>query len=69
MRDWFASKEKALDDVYHKSALRYKPDEEAIKALLLHCLEEHYGSLANAVVIDRTAGLTAEVEAVLDRYR
>lgn len=49
--DFFTEKEKTLEEVYHKSTLRYKPDESAIKQLLLDCLEHHYGSLKDCVVI------------------
>ena len=31
------------------STLRHKPDEPAIKALLIACLETHFGSLQGAV--------------------
>lgn len=58
VRMWFAQKEKHLDNLYHNSTLPHKPDESAIKELLLSCLEHHYGSLANAVVVpgsERTA--------------
>jgi uncharacterized protein len=46
---FFTDKEKALEEVYHKSTLPYKPDEPKIKQLLLECLEIHYGSLEKAV--------------------
>ena len=41
-----------------------------MKRLLLHCLEEHYGSLEKCVV-DPDAATTGlrEVAAVLERYR
>lgn len=45
VREFFNKKEKDLEDLYKTSSLRYKPDEEAIKSLLLNCLEQHYGSL------------------------
>jgi hypothetical protein len=38
--------------MYHESDLPYGPDEEAVKRLLLDCLEEHYGSLDGAIVLD-----------------
>jgi uncharacterized protein len=46
---FFTEKERALEEVYHKSSLPYKPDEPKIKQLLLECLEIHYGSLEKAV--------------------
>lgn len=48
--EWYQEKERALERVYESSKLRYGPDEEKVKNLLLSCLEHHYGSLENAVV-------------------
>jgi uncharacterized protein len=50
IRDWASNKEAALEKVYHESSLRHSPDEGAIKAVLLQCLESHYGNLASCVV-------------------
>jgi len=41
--DYFNNKEKDLESVYLKSDLPYKPDEEAIKNLLIECLDQHFG--------------------------
>jgi uncharacterized protein len=69
LRGWFDEKEKQLEDLYTKSTLRHGPDEEAIKDLLMNCLEQHYGSLDQAVKrevpVDR---MIAELKAVLDKY-
>lgn len=69
LRDWFDNKEKHLEGLYTLSNLRHSPDEEAIKDILMNCLEQHYGSLDNAVKrevpIDR---MIAELKAVLERY-
>lgn len=66
----FKQKESELETLYHSSPLRYKPDEEKIKALLLSCLEEHYGSLdAMITKDDRSPQLIAELENVIARYR
>ncbi len=46
IEEFFESKEKQLEEVYNKSeAIPYSPDEKKIKALLIKCLEHHYGSL------------------------
>lgn len=46
---YFEDKERTLEKVYQESKLRVKPDEEAIKQLLINCLEDHYGSLKGCV--------------------
>ena len=50
IEDHFAAKERALEEQYTKSDLPDRPDEKAIKRLLLDCLEEYYGDLSSAVV-------------------
>jgi hypothetical protein len=52
IRKFAADKEHALENMYHESDLPFAPDEEAIKRLLLDCLEEHYGTLDGAIVLD-----------------
>ncbi|KKN33240.1 hypothetical protein LCGC14_0805790 [marine sediment metagenome] len=47
--EYFEMKEKSLEELYTKSKLQHSPDEGAIKALLLECLEMHYGSLEKAI--------------------
>ena len=50
--DWFASQEKTLEEVYNASKLPWGPKdgvEDAVKAVLMQCLEAHYGSLKGAV--------------------
>jgi predicted nucleotidyltransferase len=50
LREWAQAKEKDLESLYATSTLRHTPDEDAIKRLLLECLEMHYGDLSAAVV-------------------
>lgn len=70
LREWFETKERALEEVYAASTLRYGPDEEAIRELLLNCLEHHYGNISDAVRRDiKVDQMVRELEAVLDRYR
>lgn len=52
INDYFNNKEKLLEELYIKSTLPYRPDEQAIKILLLQCLEHHYGSLDKAIVLN-----------------
>jgi hypothetical protein len=54
IRAWAGEKEKSLDKVYDSSKLPWGPDEDAIKGLLLECLEHHYGSLADSVLPENT---------------
>ena len=70
LRRWFADKEAHLERVYAESPLRPVPDEAGVKALLLHCLEEHYGSLSDCVVApDRAVAALRNVQAELDRVK
>ncbi len=53
IEEFFNEKEKVLEGLYHSSTvIPYSPDENAIKELLINCLEMHYGSLEKAVVIE-----------------
>ena len=46
IKDYIALKERTLAEVYTTCKLPHKPDEPKIKALLIDCLEQHYGSLS-----------------------
>ena len=68
---YFEEKERSLEKVYNESTLRYSPDRELIKELLINCLEEHFGDLS-AVVIKSgktTDALIREIEEVIRGYR
>lgn len=70
LRRWFAEKESQLERAYAESTLRATPDEGRIKALLLNCLEEHYGSLEGCVVDpDRAVAALRNIQAELDRVK
>jgi len=65
----FDAKERALETAYANSTLPAAPDEARIKALLLACLETHFGSLAAAVRQDPSAErLARDIQDVLDRH-
>lgn len=70
LRNWFEQKESELEELYNRSTLRHSPDEDALKNLLLDCLEQHYGSLEKAVVrqgaLER---LVQELEHTIQRYK
>lgn len=64
-----ADKEAYLERVYQESTLRHSPDEEAIKAVLLSCLEEHYGNLDQAVVVpDRAHAVVERIAELIRDY-
>jgi len=52
LTSWFSEQERLLEDLYARSPLPHSPDEDAIKALLLQCLESHYGSLQGAIHVE-----------------
>jgi predicted nucleotidyltransferase len=69
LKNWFNEKEQHLEELHTKSTLRHAPDEDAIRNLLMNCLEQHYGSLGEAVKrevpVDK---MVAELRAVIDKY-
>lgn len=67
--EWFQRKEIQLEQAKTDSKLPDEPNEDAIKALLMRCLEQHYGSLEKAVVQPTDAAkILAEMQAVIDRH-
>jgi uncharacterized protein len=70
LRQWAADKEADLERAFAASALPAVPDEARLKRLLLDCLEEHYGSLADAVVQpDRAVDALRAVQAELEKVK
>lgn len=63
-KEYFENKEKQLEELYGKSTLQYKPEEDKIKKLLLECLEMHYGSLEKAVYV--APDIETDIKRVLD---
>lgn len=69
IRDFFTQKEKDLETLYVNSTLPYGPDKDKIKELLLNCLEEHFGSLDKALVIeDRNMSLLRDIKLMLEKH-
>lgn len=69
LKEWFESAEKRIITAQESTKIPAKPDEVAIKRLLLECLEMHYGSIDNAVSLDVDIDqLKAELMQVLERY-
>lgn len=70
IRRWAAEKESALEQVYLESKLQHKPDEKAIKAVLMHCLETHYGSLKDCLVsVDAAVVALRNIMAELEKVK
>jgi hypothetical protein len=69
LHGWFDEKEKQLEEMYTKSTLQHAPDEEAIKDLLMRCLEQHYGSLDQAVKREvPVERMISELKSVIEKY-
>jgi predicted nucleotidyltransferase len=66
--EYFHRKEAELETAYTTSSLRHSPDEDQIKALLLSCLEEYYGSL-DVAPPDAEKQALREIDAVLSKVR
>ena len=49
LESYFQQKEQHLEALYFSCDLPAKPDNDAIRQLLLDCLEQYYGSLSQAV--------------------
>ena len=72
LREFFDRKKAELDKLYDDkdSPIPHKPDEDKIKALLLECLEIHYGSLNTTISKDVSVEvLLDEIEQVTSKYR
>jgi predicted nucleotidyltransferase len=70
LRQWAADKEADLERAFAASKLPATPDEAPIRRLLLHCLEEHYGNLSDAVVTpDRAVAALRAVQAELEKVK
>jgi len=68
--EYFTMKEKSLEEVYAKSTLPYGPDENKIKELLLNCLEQHYGSLDEAIAKPNSySELVNDLESLVGKHR
>jgi hypothetical protein len=70
LQDWFTMKERALEQAYSASTLQQRPDESAIKAVLLSCLEEHYGKLTDVLPSSiANSCLINDLQELIERYR
>lgn len=70
VRAWAMEKDKSLEAAYAQCTLPEVADEEALKKLLMNCLEEHYGSLSDAFQEpDWATKALKQVDAILNEYR
>jgi predicted nucleotidyltransferase len=70
LRAWCADKESHLERAYANSTLRATLDEGEIRALLLACLEEHYGKLDGCIVNpDRALVALRRIQAEIERLK
>lgn len=69
-KKWWEEKERALEIAYSNcKVLPHVPNENAIKQLLLNCLEQHYGSLSNVITIQPDIyNLLNDLKNIVDRY-
>jgi hypothetical protein len=71
MKEWFETKEISLEQVYLDSKLPHSPDEDAIRRLLLQCLEQAYGNLDNLINREVDHGklaLMRDIRALLETH-
>jgi predicted nucleotidyltransferase len=65
--EYFEKKRVDLEQVRAKSSLPVKPDVGAIRNLLLQCLEAHYGTIDQCVVVpERAEGLLKEIKEMIE---
>lgn len=67
VEEYFFEKEKLLENLYLESKLPLEANHSAIKALLLNCLEQHYGSLKNCIVSpEKHVQALKDIQGILD---
>jgi len=62
-------RETRLEKLFANSKMREKPDYEALKNLLMRCIEEHYGKIDNAIVNpDKYFKMVQEIRKIVDAH-
>ncbi|MGB0849290.1 MAG: nucleotidyltransferase domain-containing protein [Thiolinea sp.] len=70
LEDYFVRKEADLERVYLNSRLPDKPDTDAIRQLLMDCLEQHFGSMTEVVSRPHAAERTLDdIQQLLLKYQ
>lgn len=68
VEEYFHNKEKTLEEAYIKSTLRHKPDEPAVKKILMECLEEYYGTLQGMVeTSDQYKNMLRQIQQIVSK--
>jgi hypothetical protein len=66
---WFGEAESRIASLYETSTLRKYPDRKKIRAMLVNCLEHHYGSLEKYLKTTDAAVIAVnEIKEVLRKY-
>lgn len=65
--EWVDKKMVSLEETYARSTLRDRRDENRIKTVLLNVIEAQYGSVSEAVKVDRS-GLLTDLQALINKY-
>jgi predicted nucleotidyltransferase len=69
INNYFTTKERTLEELYVSSKLRFSPDENKIKSVLMECLETFYGSLDKIITIPNAGeSLLREINDKLTNY-
>jgi len=69
LSNYLHEKSVSLEKLKNDSKIQERPDEAAIKQLLLNCLEEHFGSLKDVVLMPERSKLFAkEIGRVMREY-
>lgn len=66
--NWFDAKERSMEELYAKSTLRHKPDEDAIRGVLMSVFEAHYGDISKCVRVQgREEKALSDIAGILNR--
>ena len=66
---WFEERERQMEDLKNSAVVPHAVDHDAIKRVLLECLEMHYGSIANAISMpDAGERLLADLKALVHKH-
>jgi len=69
IESWFDNKEKSLETLYANSTLPARPNEAKIKAVLMECLEMHYGSLETVIQVSpQMSNLVDDLKRLVEKY-